>query len=93
MERLPEIKNILSFLCFVDRASLYNLFQMKPTMCKLLLSIFISTSLHVSGNYVAHHQEDLLYLFDTGTVHSVWLVCRPDSHPYRGKNTSVAKIQ
>jgi len=39
-------------LCFVDRASLYNLFQMKPTRCTLLLSIFISTSLHVSGNNV-----------------------------------------
>jgi len=26
--------------------------QMKPTRCILLLSIFISTSLHVSGNYV-----------------------------------------
>ena len=25
---------------------------MKPTRCTLLLSIFISTSLHVSGNYV-----------------------------------------
>jgi len=40
------------FLSFVDRASLYNLFQMKPTMCTLLLNIFISTNLHVSGNYV-----------------------------------------
>ena len=40
-------------LCFVDRASLNNLFQMKPTRCALLLSIFISTSLHVSGNYVS----------------------------------------
>ena len=40
------------FFCSVDRASLYNLFQMKPTRCTLLLSIFISTSLHVSGNYV-----------------------------------------
>jgi len=39
-------------LCSVDRASLYNLFQMKPTRCTLLLSIFISTSVHVSGNYV-----------------------------------------
>jgi len=28
------------------------LFQMKPTRFTLLLSIFISTSLHVSGNYV-----------------------------------------
>ena len=141
--------------------------QMKPTRCTLLLSIFISTSLHVSGNYVpvirktyctyatlvfftlygwlsglyfnfstcfgqlrAHHQENLLYLCDTGIFHSVWvafwsvlqllymfrattcpssgkltvsmrhwyfslcmgdcLVCRPDSHPYRLKNTSVA---
>jgi len=27
-------------------------FQMKPTWCTLLLGIFISTSLHVSGNYV-----------------------------------------
>ena len=25
---------------------------MKPTTCTLLLSIFISTSVHVSGNYV-----------------------------------------
>jgi len=39
-------------LCFVDHASVYNLFQMKPTRCTLLLSIFISPSLHVSGNYV-----------------------------------------
>ena len=29
-----------------------GLFQMKPTRCKLLLSIFISTSLHVLGNCV-----------------------------------------
>jgi hypothetical protein len=40
------------FMCFVDRASLCNLFQMKPNSCTLLLSIFISTSLHVLGNYV-----------------------------------------
>jgi len=33
------------FLCFVYRASLHNPFQMKPTRCALLLSIFISTSL------------------------------------------------
>jgi len=41
-----------TILCFVDRASLYNLFQMKLTSCTLLFSIFISTSLHISGNYV-----------------------------------------
>jgi len=43
---------VSEILCFVDRASLYNLFQMKSIRCTLLLSIFISTSLHVSGNYV-----------------------------------------
>ena len=42
----------LLFLRFFYRASLYNLFQIKPTRCTLLLSIFISTSVHVSGNYV-----------------------------------------
>ena len=44
--------NLWNFLCYVDRASLYNLFQMKPTGLTLLLGIFISTSVHVSGNYV-----------------------------------------
>jgi len=46
----PQVHLVI--LCFVDRASLYDLFQMKPTGCTLLLSIFISTSLHVSGKYV-----------------------------------------
>ena len=39
-------------LHYVDRASLYNLFQTKPTGCTLFVIIFISTFLHVSGNYV-----------------------------------------
>ena len=33
-------------------SELISSFQMKPTRCTLLLSTFISTSLHVSGNYV-----------------------------------------
>ena len=41
------------FKCFDNRASLHNLFQMKPNRCTLILSIFISTALHVSGNYVS----------------------------------------
>ena len=45
-ERQSKLRS--DILCSVDRASLYNLFQ----RCTLLLSIFISTSLHVSGNYV-----------------------------------------
>jgi len=46
------IRHSLKFYVFLDRASLYNLFKMKPTRCILVLSTFISTSLHVSGNYV-----------------------------------------
>jgi len=30
----------------------FTVFQMKPTRCTLLLSIFRSNSVHVSGNYV-----------------------------------------
>ena len=41
-----------SFLCFVDLHPCIIFFQMKPVGCTLLLSIFISTSLRVSGNYV-----------------------------------------
>jgi len=44
----------------LHQISHHYLFQMKPTRCTLLLSKFISTSLHVSGNYVSHHQENLL---------------------------------
>jgi len=60
-------------LYFVDHASLYSLFQMKPTRCTLLLGIFISTSLHVSGNYVSIIMRTLLYLCDTSIFHCVWV--------------------
>ena len=50
-ERRSNFENLL--VVEVWRHTLnYYLFQMKPTRCKLLLSIFISTSLHVSGNCV-----------------------------------------
>ena len=52
MNGLEYHRGTAQILCFVDRASLYNLFQMKPTRCTLLLSISISTSVHVSGNYM-----------------------------------------
>jgi len=90
---------ILFLLCFVDRASMYNLFQMRPSRCTLLLSIFISTSLHVSGIYVSIIRGtycnyvtlviSTLYgwLSATGIFYSVWVA---DSHPYRLKYTSVA---
>jgi len=47
-----------SYLCFVEGASLYNLFQMKPTRCTIILSIFISTSLHISDrDQTTNHAE------------------------------------
>ena len=46
---------------------------MKPTRCTQFLSIFMSTSVHVSGQLYAHHQENLLYLCDIGIFHSVWV--------------------
>ena len=53
-----------------------NLFQMKPSRCTLFLSIFISASLHVSGNYVSIIRRNSLYLCDTGIFHCVWVaVC------------------
>jgi len=43
---------VLVFYVLLTMHPLYNLFQMKPSRCTLLLGIFISTSLHVSGDYV-----------------------------------------
>ena len=86
---------IFFFLCFVDRASLYNLFKMKPIRCTLLLCIFISASLHVSGNYVpiirrTYCMYETLVFFTLYGWLSDLLVDIPDSHPYRMKITSVA---
>ena len=47
-------------------------FQMKPARRTLLLNICILASVRVSGNCV-HHQQNLLYLCDTGIFHSVWV--------------------
>jgi len=72
----------------------YNLFQIKPTRCTVLLSIFISASLHVSGNYVPIIRRTycICATLVSFTLYG-WLTSRPDSHPYRVKNTSVAQIQ
>ena len=69
----------------------FILFQMKPTRCTLLLSIFISTSLHVSCNYVPIISRTCciyatLVFFtvwvapDQTTTHTVWKI--PVSHRY-----------
>ena len=81
------------FLCFVDLTFLYNFFQMKPIRCTLLLSIFISNSLHVSGSYVPIIKRTYcIYVTLVFFVLYGWLF-GPDSHPQRVKNTSVEQIQ
>ena len=74
------------FFMFRWPAFLYNRFQMKSNTCTILLSIFISNSVHVSGNY---HQENLLYLCVYGwlsglqtrqpPIHSAKYQCRIDT--------------
>jgi len=92
------------FKCSVDRVSLFNLFQITPARCTLLLSIFISTSLNVSGNYVPIIRRTYciyatlvfftlygwLYVLLIGMRRrrSLFPTNRPE--PYRTKNTSVA---
>jgi len=82
----------------------YKLFQMEPTRFTLLLSIFISTSLHVSGNYVPVIRRT--YCIYAGIYHSVrvdvWSAgwdetsliptSRPNSHPYRVRKTSIDTV-
>ena len=45
--------------------------QISPTRCTFLLLVFIFSSLHVSGIHVHNIRRILLYLWDTGTCHSV----------------------
>jgi len=78
---------------------------MKPTRCTLLLSIFISISVHVSGNYVPIIRKNYcIYATQVFFTLREWLsgllvgtnlipTSRPVSHPHRVKNTSVAQIQ
>ena len=48
----PQYCNFIPILQGSSVEAFFTLFQMKPPRCTLLLSVFISTSLHVSGNYV-----------------------------------------
>jgi len=93
---LPTPKINLSQILFCWPAFLYNIFQMKPTRCTLLLSIFISTSLHVSGNYVPIISRTY-WIYATLVFFTLygWLtgLRRPDTHPYCLKNTSILYIQ
>jgi len=79
VRRLLNCQSVCLFfyIYFVDRASLYNLFQMKPTGCTLLLSIFISTSLHVSGNCVPIIRRTYCIYATLVLFHSVWVAVWP----------------
>jgi len=103
MTPTPDREKLIHFFyVLLTVHSLYKLFQMKPTRCTLLLSIFISTYVRVSGNYVpiirrAYRIYATLVFFTlcgwlSGLVVGMSLIptTRPDSHPYRVKNTSVA---
>jgi len=75
-----------SFLCFVDRASLYDLVN-KANLVHIFFSMFISF-LYMFGRLCAHRQGKQLYLCDT-----CYLLFYMDdsgiavSHPYRITST------
>ena len=57
--------------CTID---LLCLFQIKPTRCTLLLSVFISTSLHVSCNYMPIIRRTYCIYATLCIFHCVWVV-------------------
>jgi hypothetical protein len=65
-------------------------------MCTILFNIFIYfSSLNVLDLNVPIIRRKLLYLYDTGICHSVWVASglQTSGHPYRVTNTSVVQIQ
>ena len=50
LQKKTEFRSFFYVLLTLHPCTIF--FQMKPLRCTLLLSKFISTSLHVSGNYV-----------------------------------------
>jgi len=55
---------------------MYNLFKMKPTRWTLLLTIFISTSLYVSGNYVPIIRKTYCIVIIIIFIYCNWVVTR-----------------
>ena len=88
-----------SFLiCFVDRASLYNLVNRTNlvhnfflNMCIAFLYMFRTTMCPSSGEFsvpVRHLVFFTLYRWLSGTQGGIFIPpCIPDSHPYRVTNT------
>ena len=76
-------------LCFVDRVSLYNLFQMNPTGCTLLL-VYLFQLLYLFRTNMCPSSGEFTVSMRHRYFYSLWVVVliptsRPDSHPYRLK--------
>jgi len=94
---------MLSIVCLVKHASLYNL-QISPTRCTILLNIFISF-LHMFRASMCPSSGENYYIYATllfVTLYVCHVVCWLDwiqsnqqtrHHPYRVTNTSVVRIQ
>jgi hypothetical protein len=59
-------------LCFVDRASLYNLVN-KANLAHNLFLVYIYQSLHVSGDYVPIIRRNNCVNATLGTCYSAWM--------------------
>jgi len=76
--------DMLQILCFVDRASLYNLVN-KTNL--------VHNSLLVLGDYGPNNRRNNCALATLGTCYSVWMTgmqgasCIPDSHPHKITST------
>ena len=84
------------FICFVDRASLYNLINKNNALHNLFLA-YVSISI-CFGLLQAHYQEKQLcfcdnwyLLFCVNDWYAGWPLCIPDSHPHRIKSTKCGK--
>jgi len=86
------------FLCFVDRASLYNLVN-KTSLEHSLFLVYLSISACFERLW-AHHQEKqlcfcdtcyLLFCVDDCLVCRSIRCCTPDSHPHRITSTKFRK--
>jgi len=89
---LNELKLII--LCFVDRASRY-ICVIKTNLMHYLSSVyFINQPLHVSGIFVAHHQEVYCIYTTIGTCYAFQLtVCWPANRQSTKKhNTYIYSI-
>jgi hypothetical protein len=84
-----HLRSCRVFLCFVDRASRY-IYVIKTNWTHYLSSVyFVSKPLHVSGVFVAHHQEVYCIYTATGTCFSFQLtLCWPANRQSTEKHST-----